>query len=315
MRRLRVIFIVAAGALCVGPGRAEQPPKELVQYVREARKAGLNEGQVQQNALKAGWSPAVVADAIQSAGEEAAPSPSAKPPKELASAVERKDQETAHPSNAAAVSGPNSATPAASEKPDTATPAAPDTTGKIPGTAAAVDPTGKTPATVNRGVPDDYVIGAGDVLHISVWKEPDASVPSVTVRPDGKITMPMLKEVAVAGLTCTQAEKMITEQLSKFLSAVDVTVIVSAINSKKIYLVGAIKKEGPMAYNYRMTVLQAISEAGGLTDYAKKKRIYILRHENGRDYKLPFDYDAVLRGEHMELNVTLLPGDTLVVPK
>jgi polysaccharide export outer membrane protein len=112
-----------------------------------------------------------------------------------------------------------------------------------------------------------------------------------------------------------EAEKQITEQLSKFVTTADVTVIVAQINSKKIYLVGGIKKEGPMAYTYRMTVLQAISEAGGLTDYARKKKIYVLRHEDGRDYKLPFDYDAVLRGEHMEMNIVLLPGDTLIVPK
>jgi len=135
------------------------------------------------------------------------------------------------------------------------------------------------------------------------------------VRPDGRISMPMLKEVPVSGLTPAQAEKAITDQLSKFISAADVTVIVSEINSKRIYVVGGVKKEGPISYTYRMTVLQALSEAGGLTDYAKKKKIYVLRRESGRDYQLPFDYDAVLRGERMELNIPLLPGDTIVVPK
>lgn len=184
------------------------------------------------------------------------------------------------------------------------------------GRAAASGASETTPSgAVNRGVPDDYRIGAGDVLHISVWKEPDASVPVAIVRPDGKISMPMIKEIQVVGLTPMEAEKQITEQLSKFVTTADVTVIVAQINSKKIYLVGGIKKEGPMAYTYRMTVLQAISEAGGLTDYARKKKIYVLRHEDGRDYKLPFDYDAVLRGEHMEMNIVLLPGDTLIVPK
>jgi len=172
-----------------------------------------------------------------------------------------------------------------------------------------------TPPEVNRGVPDDYYIGAGDVLNVAVWKEPEVSVPSVVVRPDGKISMPMIKEVQVGGLTTREVEKAITDQLTKFIAAADVTVIVSQINSKKIYLVGGIRKEGPMSYSYRMTALQAISEAGGLTDYAKKKKIYILRNENGKHSKLPFDYDAVLRGEHMEMNIVLLPGDTLVVPK
>jgi len=166
----------------------------------------------------------------------------------------------------------------------------------------------------SRGVPEDYHIGAGDVLQISVWKEPEASVPHAIVRPDGKIGLPLLKEIDVIGLTPTEAEKLITGKLSKLIPAADVTVVVTGINSKKIYIVGAVKKEGPIAYTYRMTVMQAISEAGGLSDYAKRKKIYILRTENGKDYKLPFDYEAALRGERMELNIPLLPGDTMVVP-
>ena len=155
--------------------------------------------------------------------------------------------------------------------------------------------------------------GAGDVLQISVWKEPEASS-SVIVRPDGKISMALLKEVQVAGLTPTQVEKLITAGLSKTIADPDVTVIVSGINSKKIYAIGGVKKEGPIAYTYRMSVMQAISEAGGLTDYAKRKKIYVLRNENGTQRKLSFDYDAALKGERMELNIPLLPGDTLVVP-
>jgi polysaccharide export outer membrane protein len=92
-------------------------------------------------------------------------------------------------------------------------------------------------------------------------------------------------------------------------------VIVTGLNSKKIYAFGGgVKREGPIPYTYAMTVIQAISEAGGLTDYAKKKKIYVLRNENGKPVKFPFDYDAVLNGTHLELNIVLLPGDTLVVP-
>ena len=92
------------------------------------------------------------------------------------------------------------------------------------------------------------------------------------------------------------------------------TVIVVQINSKKIYLTGAVNAKGPLKFTYRMTVLQAISgEAGGLTDYAKRKEIYVLHTENGRQYKLPFNYTAVLKGEHMEQNILLTPGDTIVV--
>jgi polysaccharide biosynthesis/export protein len=163
-------------------------------------------------------------------------------------------------------------------------------------------------------VAQDYQIGEGDVLQISVWAEPSASVPSVVVRPDGKISMPLLKDVSVAGLTPAQVEALITNRLADIIKAANVTVMVTQINSKKVYLLGAVKKEGPISYSYRMTVMQALSEAGGLTEYAKHKRIYVMRPQDGKQVRLPFDYDAVVKGQHMELNVSLLPGDTIVVP-
>lgn len=166
----------------------------------------------------------------------------------------------------------------------------------------------------NRGVPDDYVIGSGDILQIAVWKELEVSVPTVVVRPDGRIAIPLIKDVEVAGLTPEQAEKSITTLLSKYINTPNVTVVVTAINSKKVYVLGGVKKEGPLPYTYRMSVIQALTEAGGLTEYAKRKKIYVLRTENGKDYRLPFDYDAVIKGEKMEQNIQLLAGDTVVVP-
>src|SRR5579883_984833 len=100
---------------------------------------------------------------------------------------------------------------------------------------------------------------------------------------------------------------------SPIIHDAEVTVVVTAINSKKVYVLGAVRKEGPIAYTYRMTALEAISEAGGLTEYAKRKKIYILRTENGQTTRLPFNYDQVIRGEKMEQNIQLLPGDTIVV--
>ena len=171
------------------------------------------------------------------------------------------------------------------------------------------------PDTVNRGVSNEYRIGEGDVLQINVWGEPTASVNGVVVRPDGKVTMPLVKDISVTGLTPAEAEKAITEQISKQIKAADVTVIVNQINSKKIFVVGGgVQREGPLNYTYRMTIMQALSEAGGLSDYAKRKKIYVLRNESGRQYQLKFDYDAVLKGEHMELNIPLIPSDILVVP-
>jgi polysaccharide export outer membrane protein len=182
---------------------------------------------------------------------------------------------------------------------------------KSPETAREEALRGQAPAVMTR---DDYQIGAGDTLQISVWKEPDVSVPSVVVRPDGRITVPLIKEVAVAGLTPRGAEKVITEDLSKFITDANVTVVVAAINSKKVYVVGAVRKEGPLPYTSGLTVMQALSEAGGLTDYAKRKRMYVLRTENGREYRLDFNYDEVVKGERMEQNIFLLPGDTVIIP-
>ncbi len=167
----------------------------------------------------------------------------------------------------------------------------------------------------DHGVPDGYRIGSGDVLQVLVWKEPDASVPAAMVRADGKITVPLIKDVEVQGLTPVEAERTIGERLSKFIHGVDVTVVVTTVNSKKVYVVGAAKKEGPIALQYRMSVLQALSEAGGLTEYAKRKKIYVLRNENGKQSRLPFNYEAVIKGEHMEQNIIVQPEDTIVIPQ
>jgi polysaccharide biosynthesis/export protein len=170
------------------------------------------------------------------------------------------------------------------------------------------------PAASDQRVQDGYRIGAGDVLQIMVWKEPDASVPSVVVRPDGKVAIPLLKDVTVLGLTPAEAEQMFAERLAKFIPAADVTVVVTAIHSKRVYLVGAVKKEGPIELQHDMSVLQALSEAGGLTDYAKRKSIYVLRTSNGKQTKIPFNYDAVIKGQRMNDNVRVEPDDVIVVP-
>lgn len=163
-------------------------------------------------------------------------------------------------------------------------------------------------------VPAGYHIGAGDVLQIVVWKEAEASVPAAVVRADGKISMPLIKEVMVMGLTPSEAEKLMAEKLSPLIHDPDVTVVAKEIHSQRAYLLGAVRKEGPIVMQAAMTVLQAITEAGGLTDYAKPKSIYILRNENGKQVRMPFNYSAVIKGDRMEQNVILLPNDTIIVP-
>ena len=178
----------------------------------------------------------------------------------------------------------------------------------------------------NRGIPEQYIIGEGDMLQVTVWKEPEASLGSVVVRADGKITMPFIKEVVVAGLTPTQAEAMITAKMKPFINEPDVTIIVREVHSKKIYLVGALRRTGAVELRYPMTVLQAITEAGGLNDFAKRKNIYILRTENGIQHKLLFNYQEAIRGSHRDDGAILLdhpraqnfwlsPNDMIVVPQ
>ena len=166
----------------------------------------------------------------------------------------------------------------------------------------------------DRHAPPGYRIGAGDVLQIAVWKEPDASVQSVVVRADGKISVPLVKEVEVLGMTVAEAETMLSEKLSQFIHGADVTVVPKEIHSLKVYLLGGVRKQGPLILAAPTTVLQAITEAGGLTDEAKPKKIYILRKENGQQVRYPFNYNAVIKGERMEQNIILHPEDIIVIP-
>jgi polysaccharide export outer membrane protein len=119
----------------------------------------------------------------------------------------------------------------------------------------------------------------------------------------------------VLGLTPAELEKTLAEKLKKFILDADVTVVVRDIKSLKVYLLGAVKKEGPIPLQGQMMVLQAINEGGGLTDYAKRKKIYILRNDNGKQVRFPFDYEAVIRGEQMDQNIVLRAGDMIVVPQ
>jgi polysaccharide export outer membrane protein len=174
---------------------------------------------------------------------------------------------------------------------------------------AASNPQAKPQAASN----DTYIIGAGDELSISVWKEPDLTR-VIPVRPDGKISMPLLNDVQAAGQTPMQLSAAITQKLSKFMNDPQVTVVVTAINSQRIYILGSVGRAGAYPMLPNMTVLQAISSAGGLSQYAKEKNIYILRTENGHQTRFPFNYQQVIRGQRVEQNIPLQPGDTIVVP-
>jgi polysaccharide export outer membrane protein len=158
----------------------------------------------------------------------------------------------------------------------------------------------------------EYVIGPEDVLHIAVWKESDLTA-TLPVRPDGKISLPLLNDVQASGLTPLQLASSLTEKLKKYIADPRVTVVVTTINSKKIYLVGEVLHSGAAALSPNMTVLQALSSAG-LNQFAKTNKIYVLRTENGRQQKLPVNYRKLVKGEQIEQNYLLRPGDTIVVP-
>ena len=161
-------------------------------------------------------------------------------------------------------------------------------------------------------VSPDYIIGPEDTLHISVWKEPDLTA-TLPVRPDGKVSMPLLNDVQAAGLKPMQLADSITEKLRKYIADPRVTVVVTAMNSQRIYVLGEVLHTGAMPLIPGMTVLQALASAG-FTQFANTKGIYVLRVENGKQRKIPFNYKQVIKGEATEQNIILKPGDTIVVP-
>ena len=158
----------------------------------------------------------------------------------------------------------------------------------------------------------EYVIGPQDELDISVWKDPDLSR-KVPVRPDGKISLPLLNDVQAAGLTPTQLADSVKEMLRKYVTQPQVTVIVTAMNSQRVFVLGEVNRPGAIPLLPGMTVIQAIASSGGFTQFANQKRIYVLRTENGKQNQYPFNYKAALRGDTNQ-NIELKPADTIVVP-
>ena len=172
-------------------------------------------------------------------------------------------------------------------------------------TPKAAEPSAKAPAD------SGYKIGPQDVLQIDVWKEPEITR-SIPVRPDGKISLPLLNDIQAAGLTAMELAANIREGLEKYLNNPQVTVIVSQINSQRVFVTGEVARSGAMPLIPGMTALQALSSAGGFTQFARTKGIYILRTQNGKQEKIPYEYKDVLKGKKED--VTLQPGDVIVVP-
>ncbi len=169
-------------------------------------------------------------------------------------------------------------------------------------------------STANYAGPMDasrYIIGPEDQLQVTVWKEPTLSG-TFPVRPDGMISLVLVGDLPAAGLTPMALSNDISQRLKKYIQDPVVTVSVLGVNSQRIFMVGEVGHVGPVMLTPGMTPLQAIVSAGGLSQFANSKKIYILRTVNGKQEKLPFNYKLALKGENP--GMTLLPGDTIVVP-
>jgi polysaccharide biosynthesis/export protein len=158
-----------------------------------------------------------------------------------------------------------------------------------------------------------YMIGANDLLNIFVWKETDLTR-DVTVMPDGRITYPLVGEIDAAGHTVTDLKEKITEKLKNFISSPEVTVIVRESRSQRIYTLGKVTRSGQIQLEPSMTVLQALSAAGGCTEWADTKNIMIVRRTSGKETMFRFNYQDVISGKDLKQNIVLEPNDTIVVP-
>lgn len=168
--------------------------------------------------------------------------------------------------------------------------------------------------TVPRKAPEIYLIGPGDMLAINVWKEAELTK-SMPVRPDGRISLPLIGDIQAAGLTAAQLQQAILKRLSVYMSNPQVNVIVQQIRSRSFNVVGKVNKPGEYDLTSSKTVLDALALAGGFQDFARVKKIYVLRHlADGTTKMLPFNYRQVIKGNGLGQNVELQPGDTVVVP-
>ena len=168
-------------------------------------------------------------------------------------------------------------------------------------------------AVVAAPTPPGYAIGPDDVLVVVFWRQKDLSG-EVAVRPDGKITLPLLNDVHAAGLTPDQLRQTLIDLARPFIEEPTATVIVKQINSRKVFITGYVAKPGPYPLTNSMTVLQLIAVAGGLQEFTNGKNIAIMRTENGRMTAYRFNYEDVRNRKNLRQNIELQPGDTIVVP-
>ncbi len=159
----------------------------------------------------------------------------------------------------------------------------------------------------------EYIIGAGDVLEISVWNEPDLSR-TVFVRIDGRISLPLIGDVVATGKSPEALASLLEDEARKYIAEPNISVILTASNSKRYYLLGQIEKPGEYPIDYPVTLLQAIAKAGGFKEWAKTSKILIFRRQSGVEKILTFNYDSLTKGEDLAQNILIAPGDTIIIP-
>jgi polysaccharide export outer membrane protein len=182
--------------------------------------------------------------------------------------------------------------------------------------AAQGAPPNATPTAGNAAVltpPPDYVIGSQDQLSVVFWREKDLSA-DVLVRPDGKISLPLLNDIQASGLTPEQLRQSVTEAARQYIADPNASVVVRQINSRKVFITGEVARPGEYPLPGPTTVLQLIAIAGGVNEYSDKENIVILRTENGREVAHNFNYKDVVKQKNPRQNIALKPGDTIVVP-
>lgn len=160
----------------------------------------------------------------------------------------------------------------------------------------------------------DYIIGLEDVLAINVWKDPELSLKEVVVRPDGKISMPLVGNIQADGMTVKQLQDTISEKLKDYVTAPVVTVTVIKILSQSVSVVGQVQRPGVFSLGSPMTIMELLARAGGLTLDARPKKIKIIRVEQGKTITIPFNYNDMINGKDLKQNIFLQNGDVLVVP-
>ena len=161
-------------------------------------------------------------------------------------------------------------------------------------------------------LPKGYVIGPEDVLSIVVWREKEMSA-DVVVRPDGKISLPLLNDLQASGYTPEQLAEIVEKAAAKYVTDSDATVIVKAINSRKVFVLGEVAKPGTIPLTSEMNVLQLIATVGGFLEYANRNNVTILRMEGGRERRFKFNYNEVVEGKNLQQNIMLQPGDTVLI--